>query len=70
MMTVKEFLKTVAAAEAAEQSGNCNLSDFSPDGYHRVALHFSGYYTVPEVKSLLRDLERVQAAYDVASCGV
>jgi hypothetical protein len=69
MKTIKAFLLTDEARAAAEYSGNSQLSDFSPDDDGRVARHFNGEYTVLEVKALLEDLERVQAAYDKWSAG-
>lgn len=63
-MNVRDFLKTDRARSVAEASGNSVLCDFSPDSDGRVARSFSGAYTVDEVKALLDDLQRVQAAYD------
>ena len=75
--TVTAFLKTEAFKAAARYSGNSDPRDFSPDSDGRVARAFGGAYTVDEVRALLADLERVQAAYDAwqpeagcASCGM
>jgi hypothetical protein len=62
--SVVSFLTTEEAREAAERSGHSRIHDFRADSDGRVGRGFSGDYTVEEVRALLGDLERVQAACD------
>lgn len=66
-ITVSAWLKTAAAADAANVSGNTTIRDYQPDSDGRIGLKFGGAYTVDEVRALLRDLEHVQAAYDAVA---
>jgi hypothetical protein len=64
MKTVTAFLLTEIFQDAARHSGNSQPADFRPDSDGRISRAFSGDYTVDEIRALLADLERVQAAYD------
>jgi hypothetical protein len=48
------------------RSGHSTAADFTYDSDGRVARDFSGAYSVDEVRAILGDLERVQAAFNIA----
>lgn len=64
-LTVSQFLQSEAFQGIALEYAppEAFKSDENPQ---RVTCHFSGNYTVDEVKGTLADLTRVQAAYDAA----
>lgn len=66
-LTIKEFLTTAVAVEAANYSGNSSIHSFVPDSDGRIGVTMSGSYTVEEMRAKLADLEHIQHAFNVAS---
>lgn len=69
MISVANFLRTPAAAEAANLSGNVKLADFTAGTDGRVGLAFRGDYDLRELEVLSSDLKAMQQACDVARYG-
>ncbi len=61
--TVSDFLLTDYALELAE-SLNESVNSFYADGGGRICREFRGYYSVSEVRFILKNLEAMQRACD------